>query len=678
MKILVTFNALVFHLATFTFAQELPVSIFNAPDHSLVSCITYSPDGKLVTATEQGKVYVWNTDEKMVSTKFSTKESDMLLKVVFNNEATLLAAAGKNKIVYVWDVRTGALKHQFKGHSETITSLSFSPDGNWIASASTDKKVKIWSLLTGILGHEISSHPKEVTSIQYSNYGSHLATTCYDGVLRVYNTQTYSIEKQFSPDAGKMRCVAFSPDDRYLAVGVDDKTIKLYDFNSGSLKRILKGHKNSVYTLGFSPDGKYLASGSISNDLIIWSMETTEPVNTYSKFYKLVDLAFDPSGKFLALADFNEQVKVLDISTLKINSTGSYEKWQRLHKVGITLKAPTIEIANPITSTRQHLKTDEAKITIKGKVNAEAGLFMLLVGGQETEVLANGSFESSVKLAYNENEILVKAIDKDKKVSQDTVFVFRPFGQNDVASSVRKGKDYALLIGTNEYDAMHHLVNPVNDLITVAAELVEKYDFTVDKLFNPTLAEVYNKVKSYGRLQYSDDDQLFIFIAGHGEYDPIFKEGYLVAKDTKKDDDARVTYLSHSNLRTLINNIPCKHVMLTLDACFGGTFDQDVAARGMDLYGGIAKEEFIKRKLKYKTRLYLTSGGKEYVPDGRPGQHSPFARKFLEALRSNGGEDGILTFAEMVGYVEKVTPEPRKGEFGDNEPGSDFLFIKKE
>ncbi|HBH24645.1 MAG TPA: hypothetical protein DDY13_14650 [Cytophagales bacterium] len=93
------------------------------------------------------------------------------------------------------------------------------------------------------------------------------------------------------------------------------------------------------------------------------------------------------------------------------------------------------------------------------------------------------------------------------------------------------------------------------------------------------------------------------------------------------------------------------------------------------LYSNVDREEFIKRKLKYKTRFYLTSGSKEYVPDGRPNFHTPFARKFIEGLRSYGGEDGILTFNEMLTFIEKASPEPRHGEFGDNEPGSDFLFI---
>jgi hypothetical protein len=118
-----------------------------------------------------------------------------------------------------------------------------------------------------------------------------------------------------------------------------------------------------------------------------------------------------------------------------------------------------------------------------------------------------------------------------------------------------------------------------------------------------------------------------------------------------------------------------------MDVCFGGTFDPHLASlhRGSaSAYADISTEAFVERKLKYKTRLYLTSGGKEYVPDGRPGFHSPFARRFIESLRFYGGEDGVLTTAEILQFVEKVNPQPRFGEFGDNEPGSDFILVVRD
>ena len=117
-----------------------------------------------------------------------------------------------------------------------------------------------------------------------------------------------------------------------------------------------------------------------------------------------------------------------------------------------------------------------------------------------------------------------------------------------------------------------------------------------------------------------------------------------------------------------------------MDVCFGGTFDAALASsRGQDeeVYKEQNVGEFITRKLTYKTRRFLTSGGKTYVSDGIPGKHSPFAKNFIEALRSRGGKDGVLTLPELFTYVERLKIQPRFGEFGDNAPGSDFVFVTK-
>ena len=72
-----------------------------------------------------------------------------------------------------------------------------------------------------------------------------------------------------------------------------------------------------------------------------------------------------------------------------------------------------------------------------------------------------------------------------------------------------------------------------------------------------------------------------------------------------------------------------------------------------------------------------THRGKTYVSDGIPGKHSPFAKNFIDALNSQGGPDGILTLQELFGFVEKLKIQPRFGEFGDNAPGSDFVFVAR-
>jgi hypothetical protein len=94
-----------------------------------------------------------------------------------------------------------------------------------------------------------------------------------------------------------------------------------------------------------------------------------------------------------------------------------------------------------------------------------------------------------------------------------------------------------------------------------------------------------------------------------------------------------------------------------------------------DLYSRQPLEHFRESVLKYTTRKFLTSGGKEYVPEGLPGYNSPFAARFLEALRSGGGADHYLTIPRLFDYVQRAKPLPVWGEWGKNQAGSDFLFI---
>ena len=274
-------------------------------------------------------------------------------------------------------------------------------------------------------------------------------------------------------------------------------------------------------------------------------------------------------------------------------------------------------------------------------------------------------------------EIVAENMEGIKTASMRKVQV----GSSSLADMTKLGRtDYALVFATDEYDNWSDLVNPVFDSRAIAEELKSKYKFQTEVVTNASQTEILKKLRDYAEKQYKPLDQVFIFFAGHGTYDQTLGEGFVVLKESMLNDEGKITYLSHNRLRSIINNIPCEHIFLAMDVCFGGTFDQALASsRGQDdeVYREQTQVEFLTRKLSYKTRKYLTSGGKVYVSDGIAGKHSPFAKSFIEALQSQGGKDGVLTLQELFSFVEKLKNPPRFGEFGDNAPGSDFLFVVK-
>ena len=303
------------------------------------------------------------------------------------------------------------------------------------------------------------------------------------------------------------------------------------------------------------------------------------------------------------------------------------------------------------------------------------------IGAASTEVAKFDSFiEKQLELKQGPNEIKVIA-ENDK--GEQTIEWRMVNVSVAVASTLAPRNDYALMFATNEYDEWGGLTNPLFDAKAIKKDLEELYGYQVELIENPTKSVFLSKLREYGLKNYLPDDQLFIFIAGHGKFDEVIKDGYIVAKDSKKSDENNETYISFSDLRTRLDNNPCRHVFLTMDACFGGTFDQAIAKRGSDDeddplgFNAAVQADMIKRKLQYKSRIYLTSGGKQYVSDGRAGKHSPFASLFLEAMRSGGGRMRVLTTSTIYSYVEPAKQVPRYGVFGDNEPGSEFVFVRK-
>lgn len=284
-----------------------------------------------------------------------------------------------------------------------------------------------------------------------------------------------------------------------------------------------------------------------------------------------------------------------------------------------------------------------------------------------------------VVLAPGENMIMIAARSLNgESVSQERKVVLT-LSEDLITTSLRK--DYALMFAIDDYDSWRDLNNPVFDATAIKEELEKYYNFETELVINPTVEEILIKVIEYTKKHYEKDDQLFIFFAGHGQFDEILNQGFLVGKDSKTTDPTKSSYLSHTYFRELVDNIPNRHIFVSIDACFGGTFDPTIArsdSRGFDdMYNDIPDIEFINRKLQFTTRKYLTSGGKEYVADGIPGRHSPFTSRFLEALRSYGGKDKFITIAELLLYMEKLEPQPRSGSFGKNQAGSDFIFIAK-
>ena len=693
-------------------------------------CI-FSPDERLLIFSKyknQSDIAIYSIVENRVIQTLQD-EGQFLSSIALSPDGKFLAFSSYETFqIYRWAGIKFVFDKEIKLTDTKVYSIAFSKDSKELIAGLYNKK----PLLYTIKGDKwIKTQELEVTNpyaekVNFSPDSKRLAIShTYSSSIDIYtkSSEGYKISQTIANLDYTAEVMCFSPDGQILGVGFPNGWIHIFQVSKADTLKVIKKiyrHDGRIVDLDFSPDGKFMSTSGADKTGVIWSVDGVKPTDKYvisnilgsditlaqrkmltNENAESIASAIEhsllaPKDEFETNMEFLKRRERLK-NQLTTLMQAKIEQYYSMSAKGNTLEIPLDKAVSYDADGQQYFILF---LETPGKIKLSAAeAKSLKENWEKTRITIQKKKDKTGENIYSDFTLIHPVSGKIYPIEiNENPFVpgsatgekSRSSIQAEGAKSVmtdttggRKGNydgvNYALIFGTNDYENYPDLVNPLYDAKTIADELFRNYGFQTDIDENGTLDIILKKLKRYAQLSYDKNDKLLIFFAGHGKYDDIFREGYLVAKESKLQDEARTTFLPHSNLRTIVNNINCEHVFLVMDVCFGGTFDPYLTAhRGTEeVYEDVAKTEFIERKMKHKTRLYLTSGGKEYVPDGRPGEHSPFARKFLEALRSYGGKDGILTVSELINYVEKVVPQPRTGEFGNNEPGSDFVFIAK-
>ena len=240
---------------------------------------------------------------------------------------------------------------------------------------------------------------------------------------------------------------------------------------------------------------------------------------------------------------------------------------------------------------------------------------------------------------------------------------------------------YALFIATDTYNREQNswsdLKNPLNDANTISAILEHKYKVKINKLYNESRSVIKKGIINLKK-QVDENDKLFIFIAGHGYFSEDFGQGFLVTKDSQslEDDISLDSYLSMSDLKSLLDGFPCKQVFTVLDVCYGASFELINADLPIENYSRTKMDNgldaFISEIDKSYSRIVLASGPQEVYDYWKENQsHSPFASKLIEAFNS---ERDFISPGKIFSYVRGNTTMPILKKFGKHEVTGDFLL----
>lgn len=112
-----------------------------------ITALAFRPAGKAVAAGDfTGQIHLLNaTDGKLIRT-MQTGHASSVAQVGFHPSGTILASAGRDRVIKLWNPDTGQMVVNLEGHASWVQGIVFLEKGTLLASASVDQTVRIWSL----------------------------------------------------------------------------------------------------------------------------------------------------------------------------------------------------------------------------------------------------------------------------------------------------------------------------------------------------------------------------------------------------------------------------------------------------------------------------------------------------------------------------------------------------
>lgn len=218
------------------------------------------------------------------SIKIAAEGSDgNMLDFAVSKDQRYIAIANENKVIKLFDGRTGRFIKRIRGFHENLTEIILSPDSERIITSGLENSIAVIDIKTGEFINSINLK-NPLRCLEVYEHGQTAVVGDNKGTITFIDLTSFSILSEIPTGTPQVTSLAFSPDYKEIAAGtgiaiglmVKKHPIFLIDAQTRTVSRKLEGMQGATTAVRYSYDGKTLYSGHKSNSrtLMKWDLGT--------------------------------------------------------------------------------------------------------------------------------------------------------------------------------------------------------------------------------------------------------------------------------------------------------------------------------------------------------------------------------------------------------------------
>ncbi|EPQ56130.1 WD40 repeat-like protein [Gloeophyllum trabeum ATCC 11539] len=216
----------------------------------------------------------------------------------------LVVSGGCDKVVRVWDAKTGYCIYVLHGHTSTIRCIKVLHHRPIAVSGSRDCTLRVWDVQRGRMLRVLQGHQQSVRCLDV--YGNKVVSGSYDCTCRLWNIDTGECLYVLRGHYHQIYSVAF--DGVRIASGGLDTSVRVWDASTGECIALLQGHTALVCQLQLSRN--LLATGGSDGRVITFSITPPTPPATGSNPTFAIQHRINAHDSSVTALQFNDNLLV--------------------------------------------------------------------------------------------------------------------------------------------------------------------------------------------------------------------------------------------------------------------------------------------------------------------------------------------------------------------------------